>query len=123
MQTLEQERAQFAWESVQGKNRDYRNLVKSAPALVMSNGLMQMLAFLKGKGKEHHLALLRHVTGWLQKKNIISKTDFKDVMEELYSKDSFGYQQATEETMSILRWLRHLADTVDSTQERGGGNG
>ena len=123
MRSLEQQRAAYAWQKVQDQSRDYRNLVKSAPALVMSNGLMQTLAFLKGKGKDHHEDLLRHLAEWLEKRNLVKKhvkkDDFENVMESLYQKDSADYQRATEEVLAILRWLRHLADTVESTQKPG----
>ncbi len=120
MPTREQERAAFAWRSVQGQDRDYRNLVKSAPAMVMGNGLMQTLAFLKGKGKPHHMAAMAHIIGWLHEKNILQGNTFAGAMTDLYQKNSFEYQRATDEALAILRWLRHLADTVDSAREGGG---
>ena len=120
MPTREQERAAFAWNKVQGQGRDYRNLVKSAPAMVMGNGLMQTLAFLKGKGKQHHVAVMDHIIGWLHEKNILQGNTFAAAMTDLYRKNSFEYQRATDEALAILRWLRHLADTVDSAREGGG---
>ena len=112
MKMLDQERAKFAWEKVQGQTKDYKNLVKSAPAMVMTNGLMQTLAFLKGKGKDHHEILLNHIMKWLQENNIINGGDFSHTMESLYKMDSYEYQMATEETIAILRWLRQFADAV-----------
>ena len=119
MPTREQERAEFAWKSVQEQDRDYRNLVKAAPAMVMGNGLMQTLAFLQGKGKKQHLAVRDHIIGWLHKKEILKGNDFATAMTDLYQKNSFEYQRATDEALSILRWLRHLADTVDSARQGG----
>ena len=116
MQTQEQKRAEYAWECVLGQNRDYRNLVKSAPAMVMTNGLMQTLAFLKGKGKEHHIALLKHVSKWLVEKNMVKNSKFSQIMDDLSSLDSISYQRATEETLAMLRWLRHLADAAQSSE-------
>lgn len=46
MPNLEQQRAAYAWNCVQNCSSDYVNLAKSAPALVMGNGLMQTLAFI-----------------------------------------------------------------------------
>ncbi len=122
MQTLEQERAEYAWAKVKGQNGNYRSLVKSAPAMVMTNGLMQTLAFLQGKGQKqkHHKDLLVDITGWLKEKGILSETDFSKVMSELYKKSSSEYQRATEEAMAILRWLRHLVDAAISGEEQGG---
>lgn len=117
MKTLEQERAAFAWKKVQGQSGDYRTLVKSAPAMIMSNGLMQTLAFLKGKGKQHHGDLLSHLLEWLVQRKIIALNidngaDFSASMENLYGSSSQRYQQATEEAMAILRWLRQLVDAA-----------
>ncbi len=64
--SLDQQRAAYAWECVQGCNGDYTNLAKAAPALIMNNGLMQALAFYQSKGKPHHLALNKHTQEWLK---------------------------------------------------------
>ena len=120
MRTLEQERAQFAWEKVQGQFEDYPNLVKSLPTMIMTNGLMQTLAFLeaKGKGKDlnknPHESLMKHIREWLKKRGLIKRQgdDFGKVMEELYSCSSQEYQRITEEVLALLRWLRQLADAA-----------
>jgi CRISPR-associated protein Cmr5 len=71
--SLDQERAAYAWkcvQSVKDKQKDYKNLAKSLPALVMSNGLIQTLAFLKAKEKqEHHLTLGAHIVAWAMTSN------------------------------------------------------
>ena len=121
MQTMEQQRAKYAWDKVKGQSKEYRNLAKSAPAMIMTNGLMQTLAFLKGKGKEHHLALLDHLTGWLKEKKMVDETGFNAVMDTLSSMNSTAYQRATEEAMAILRWLRHLADAAINNGGEGHG--
>ena len=115
MGTLEQERAKFAWEKVQGQSDDYRNLVKSLPAMIMTNGLMQTLAFLeaKGKGKDHHKNLVKHIVEWMNERKILDQgNDFKKVMERLYSCSSQEYQRITEEVLALLKWLRQLADAA-----------
>ena len=120
MGTLEQERAKFAWEKVQGQSEDYRNLVKSLPAMIMTNGLMQTLAFLEGKGKgkdlnkNPHKHLMNHIIEWLEKRGLIEGqgNDFGKVMGELYSCYSQEYQRITEEVLALLRWLRQLVDAA-----------
>ncbi|HDN67474.1 MAG TPA: type III-B CRISPR module-associated protein Cmr5 [Firmicutes bacterium] len=113
MRTLEQERAEFAWQKVQRQSDEYRNLVKSLPAMIMTNGLMQTLAFLQGKGKDHHRDLVNHIVEWLSKREMVEKgSDFKRVMEKLYGSSFQEYQRATEEVLAILRWLRQLVDAT-----------
>ena len=50
--TLEQRRAQDAWNCAGQYGEDHVNLAKGLPALIMSSGLMQVLAFLHEKGQK-----------------------------------------------------------------------
>ncbi|MEF8731178.1 MAG: type III-B CRISPR module-associated protein Cmr5 [Candidatus Accumulibacter meliphilus] len=51
MNTLDQRRAQYAWERANRNTRvdGYREMVKGAPALVMGNGLMATLAYYRSR--------------------------------------------------------------------------
>ena len=117
MKTLDQERANYAWQRVQKPTKEYRNLAKSLPALIMSNGLMQTLAFLQGKGKDEHKRLLQDILLWLINPVVsilhLGIKSFPEAM-EMMSKEmnSPAYQRATEESLSVLRWIRYLVDTV-----------
>jgi len=129
MVDLDQQRAAFAWRRVEqakkkideGKKKysDYKNLAKGAPAMIMNNGLMQTLAFLRSKGEEHkrtgdwdHHDLLRtNILAWLHDQCKVPQ-NYQPAMEYLHTKaSSEQYRLATEETMHLLRWLRQFADT------------
>lgn len=117
MKTLDQIRAEYAWNRVTSPNPDekYRNLAKSLPAMVMTNGLMQTLAFLRGKGKGEHKRLMSDILTWLADSavGILQQSDFKDAMSAMANRmDSQHYQRATEEALAILKWIRYLAQTV-----------
>lgn len=116
---LDQRRAKYAWECVQNCKSDYVNLAKSAPALVMSNGLMQTLAFYKAKDKAHHRALCEHICGWLHQRysGKIQGADFASVMGGLYgdSEPRF-YREASEEVLALLRWIRQFAAAVNQAK-------
>jgi CRISPR-associated protein Cmr5 len=112
MQTLEQQRAAYAWEKVQRCSGDYRNLAKGAPALIMINGLMQALAFYESKGKEHHRSLNRHLCEWLRQRSIVGDASFAGTMVELHQADSAKYRRATEEALAVLKWIRQFAAAV-----------
>jgi len=114
MLNLEQERAAYAWNCVQNCKSDYVNLAKSAPALIMGNGLMQTLAFLQSKGKDHHMNLNKHIFDWLKERFPECKNDYNGVMRFLHGSDSLVYRRATEETLELLRWIRQFAAAVDS---------
>jgi len=116
MPNLEQQRAAYAWNCVQNCSSDYVNLAKSAPALVMGNGLMQTLAFFKSKNKNHHASLNRHIMEWLHRR-FACQADFTQIMPFLHGADSSVYRQATEETMELLRWLRQFAAAVKGNEE------
>ncbi len=129
-ESLDQQRARYAWEKVQRQTKEYATLAKGAPALIMGSGLMPVLAFYHGKGKgndkDHHRALLNHICEWLHKRfgdrikgDAFDKDPFKAVMSALTG-DAGGdaaeharfYQHATEEAMAILRWIRQFAAAV-----------
>lgn len=112
MATLEQERAAYAWERVQGCSRDYMNLAKGAPALIMNNGLMQALAFYASKDKPQHRALNQHLLGWLNGRGLVPTATFADAMSSLHRADSADYRRATEEAMALLKWIRQFAPAV-----------
>lgn len=117
MPNLEQERAAYAWNCVQNCSSDYVNLAKSAPALIMGNGLMQTLAFFKSKDKAHHRNLNSHIMEWLHRR-FLCQADFAQVMTFLHgADDSSLYRRATEETMELLRWLRQFAAAVKGSDE------
>lgn len=115
MANLEHQRAEYAWESARAgqkeAEKEYKNLCKAAPALIMNNGLMQVLAFYQDKGKEQHQALNRHLMQWLQRRfpNEIANSDFDNVMHSLYRGNSRFYREATAETLALLRWLRQFS--------------
>ncbi len=127
-QTLDQQRAQFAWVAVNKAKRDlkefkdYKNLSKGAPALVMSNGLMAAIAFYQSRSKAHATQLMNDMLGGLVlrfKDDPGFKplpTDFRSAMERLQRVDSRFYMHATDETLAMLKWLRQFADAVDTAR-------
>ena len=113
--TLEQKRAQFAWdcakEGISISGSEYRNLAKAAPALIMNNGLMQTLAFFQDKNKPHHQALSRHLRRWIMMRAGGNGQDpeFEPLMQALLRAQPDQYRQATDEALLILRWVRQFA--------------
>jgi len=115
--SLDQRRAAYAWQCVRGRNKDYENLAKAAPAMLMNNGLMQTLAFYQDKGKEHHKALLEHILGWLKQQQIVPSDDYGEAMQALHSMNAADYRHASAEALEIVKWLRQLAPTVKHREE------
>ncbi|MBK1692604.1 type III-B CRISPR module-associated protein Cmr5 [Ectothiorhodospira mobilis] len=125
-QTLDQQRAAFAWEvATQGMQHggdSYRALAKGAPALIMTSGLMPVLAFYRSKDA-HHQRLLDHIIRGISlefwgPKNAGQKS-FEDFMQRLQQADSETYRRATDSALETLKWIRQFVDAVEPAQ---GGN-
>jgi CRISPR-associated protein Cmr5 len=122
MRNIDQERAAYAWGCVQAIDKSYTKLAKGAPALIMTSGLMQTLAFHADKARKEtaHALLVKHICDWLKQRfeGRIVGADFPTVMRALMGtgenpvEESRFYQQATEETLELLRWLRQFAAAV-----------
>lgn len=109
--TLEQKRAQHAWDCSDGCDKEYANCVKSLPALIMNSGLMQVLAFLHQKGGRHEI-INQRLRQWLKQRypKTIDSDQFEFFMQALIKADPRTYQDITIETLSWLKWLRQMAN-------------
>lgn len=114
VQTLEQKRAQFAWnkarEGVARHDKDYVNDAKGLPALIMNSGLMQVMAFLHEKGGRHE-TLAQHLRDWLNKR-YNTPLGFSEFMESLLKMNPRPFQDVTTEALAWLKWLRRIAPAV-----------
>ena len=120
-QTLDQQRAQFAWVAVNRAHAsianfsDYKNLAKGAPALVMGNGLMATIAFYKSRDKAHATQLMNDILGGLAHRDGQKGIPpFAAAMQRFQIMESRDYMRATDETLAMLKWLRQFADAVES---------
>lgn len=129
-QTLEQRRAQDAWDRANAM-RDamgdgygkYVDAAKAMPALIMNSGLMQVLAFCHEKGQKdsgrHYEQLAQHLRQWINMrfKGVDRDPGFDAFMQELMQASPNEFQAITAEAFAWLRWLRQMAAA------RKGGNG
>ena len=111
--TLEQQRAQNAWECCEGCDDAYAKLAKGLPALIMNSGLMQVMAFLheKGRGKKDdpHEKLAGHLRDWLHRQFPDLPSGFTGFMEGLLNAEPHTYRSVTAEAFAWLKWLRQMA--------------
>lgn len=135
VRTLEQERAAFAYEKVSSVADkefagNYRAYVKKAPAMIMTNGLIQTLAFFKAKGKKNkaYEHLFSHVVEWLKNMKYyddncnINGEEAKDSFEWLiYCATPAEVLSATEETLALLNWMRRFTEAMIEKEEEGEG--
>ena len=108
--TLEQQRAQDAWEKSAVYKKEHVNIAKGLPALIMNSGLMQVLAFAHEKSGQHEVVAtdLRH---WLVKRfpEQIKNKDFNGLMTALMNAKPQEYQAINAEAFAWLKWLRQMA--------------
>lgn len=112
--TTEQRRAAHAWAKAQEgyarHQKDYVNDAKGLPALIMNSGLMQVMAFLHGKGGRHD-TLARHLRDWLHE-SWETPSDFEPFMQHLLETEPREFQAITAEAFAWLKWLRQMAPAV-----------
>lgn len=107
--TLEQQRAQNAWDCSAGYTKDHVNAAKGLPALIMNSGLMQVLAFCHEKGGANQ-KVADHLRLWLCKSiGVENDPGFGAFMQVLMKSNSADYQDITAEAFAWLRWLRQMA--------------
>jgi CRISPR-associated protein Cmr5 len=110
-QTMEQKRAAHAWEKaaegIARHQKDYVNDAKGLPALIINSGLMQVMAFLHGKGGRHE-TLASHLRDWLHQTHG-TPVDFEAFMQHLMNTSPTNFQTITTEAFAWLRWLRQMA--------------
>lgn len=118
--TLEQQRAQDAWNRAGKYKEKHRNFAKALPALIMNSGLMQVLAFCHEKGGEHE-AIAADLRCWLNKRfnDVDRDPGFEICMQGLLNATPHDYQMITAEAFAWLKWLRQMAS---ARQEREGGD-
>jgi CRISPR-associated protein Cmr5 len=115
METLEQKRAQHAWkksqEGVARVGKDYINVAKGFPSLIMNSGLLQVMAFAHEKGKVNEM-VAEHLRDWLSFQCKTPK-EFAQFMEALMKFEPQAYQAITTEAFAWLKWLRQIAPAVE----------
>ena len=110
-QTLEQQRAQNAWNASVSYQSEHVNAAKGLPALIMNSGLMQVLAFCHEKGKAQAL-VAEHLRAWLAgqfPKTFAKGNAFAPFMEALMRATPSDYQAINAEAFAWLKWLRQMA--------------
>lgn len=125
-QTLDQQRAAYAWasvaavESVSRKElEEYRDLVRKLPSMVQTNGFGQALAFLLvQKGAKRKLYV--HLENWLCKKSphlvyAPQAGEAPDLMLSVANGSSLSLRRATLEVQTLAVWLKRFAEARENT--------
>jgi CRISPR-associated protein Cmr5 len=123
-QTLDQQRAAFAWNcasaGMKRHDKEYKVLAKGAPALIMNSGLMPTLAFYNHKGAAAAQLLDDLICGLslrLAKQKLNPGQGgllFPEFMAAMQQANSRDYLRNTDEALEILKWIRQFVDAVES---------
>lgn len=117
--------------------KKYRSYVRTASTMILTNGLGNTLAFyqskikpkkeiseikdlegiIEEKGKSEELAyayLYLHIAKWLsgEESEFLNITEGKEPLKWVLEVDSLRVLRATQETLSLLNWMRRLADAM-----------
>lgn len=121
-QTLQQERAASAWAQIEHVEdhqksdfkKEYGSLIRGLPAMILSDGLAQTLAFLLAKGKEDpkkpHQAAYDHLSVWVCQR---LKAGNQDLLQWVLQRSSTDYRRAATESLAYLHWLKRFVEAKD----------
>lgn len=119
-QTLDQRRANHAWEVVQRAKskpdaKKFGGQAKKLPTRIMAAGLGQALAFLKAKG--YAPELLAELSKWMEQRLPLKQGESKELLERIVKGNSEFLRRATDEVMAYLLWLNRFAEAEGLTEE------
>lgn len=105
--------AEFEKEDHKKKFKEaYGSLARKTPALIMTAGLGQALAFLRAKGKQdkwnENNVLFDQLSRWVLQ--WVPNEGAKDLLDLVIRHGSETYRQATTETLAYLGWLKRFAE-------------
>lgn len=115
--TIEQERAQKAYNLVQNitddKIKDYKSAADKFPAMIVNCGLLQALSFYESKKQLKPVFnglkewFCKHF-GWDAGSNFLDK---------IMKLEVFEYREKTQEALAFLTWLKRFADIKHQEDE------
>jgi len=119
IESLEQKRAKLAWEFVQGlkdkrkdKQKDFKSVIRKLPAMILTSGYGQTIAFHLAKGKDKpHYAIIKNVVAAIYELTKISDIETPEkLMEKITSTDHETYILLSKETLKYATWLKRFAE-------------
>lgn len=110
IKTVDQRRAKLAWDlvsNVADKNRkEYTTLVRNAGALILTNGLLQTLAFWRAKEKPH---IIEHINELLKQELGLEEFDLFTKLRDNET-NAVTYSELKNLTLAVIIWLKRFAE-------------
>lgn len=109
IKTLNQKRASFCLDKTReikgsGKEDKFKTNARRLPSLIVSNGLIPTLAFLKSK--EERKPVYDVLNEWLKEGGYVKS----DALDELSNVDFYKLRLATMETLEFANWLKRIVE-------------
>jgi len=120
--TIEQGRAKIAYEFAKegmndGKNKEYKNKVKSFPMMVKTNGLGAAVAFINGKNDKDWNKIYTQLDGYIKQNELNDLKKDDSLVSYLTQIDSTLYRAITVEVMALFTWLRRFAEGFENQKD------
>lgn len=115
MQTMQQQRAQFALRKVSDakssgvSQKEFKSYAANFPAMIRMNGLGQAAAFYrsKGAGSESYLELYTLLSDWLKQEG--QPYAGQDLLDGIAKESMHTYRLAQAEALLLLDWVKKFA--------------
>jgi len=128
---LEQERGSYAYSRVskianEEWAEEYKSYVKSAPTLILTNGLAQTLAFYRSKKKKAYERLFEDIDLWMKNRyytpneNCNGKTVGNALEWLIHCASSMEVLEATQDVIELLNWFKRFVDAMIEGKSGGG---
>ncbi len=119
MQTMEQQRAKYAFDQVRNaaqkaqgdkkKREEYKSHAASFPAMIHTNGLGQAAVFYKSKNDARQ-DLYKLLSKWLTGEGQpYAKYDDLELIKGIVNEDMHTYRLAQAEAQALLNWVKKTA--------------
>lgn len=113
VENLSETRAKYAFDEVSKLKgqllEKYSSLVRSFPAMILTNGFGLAISFLCLKNEKNEKKVLHeHIQCWLRKQDLLLKED--ELMKKIVNSDSDTYRMLETETLALLEWLKRFAE-------------
>jgi len=113
VKSLEQIRAKHAWkfiENVKEKKGDYLTAMRKLPAMILTSGLGQTVAFYLSKKNEHQNIINRVAEHLSKVMGIEGITCGTDLLKKIMQSNHEEYIILSREALKYATWLKRLAE-------------
>ena len=120
-QTIEQQRAAFAYQLVtqHKQNKHIKGYSRNLPGMILTNGFGQAMAFCLSKsGKNNsneeqaYTALQQGIFKWLGPEQQKLLNGGSNIVAAITKLDQHRYQLATAEALALCKWIKQLATAL-----------